>query len=127
MQTLSTSHVSSIVWDTRILTHAGTLGYGIGSTASTPIDRARSALSNCVRVFCVVLALALVCKADSDDGIERALDNGDWKRAFFFFFGALLCSSMLNGHCDAAFDLDTIKLLMQLFVRVIVLIDGVWC
>lgn len=44
---------------------------------------------------------------------ERALDHGDWARACFFCFSwFFFCVERW-----VAFDLDTIKLLMQLFVR----------
>jgi hypothetical protein len=54
-----------------------------------------------------------------DDGVERALDHGDWARACFFFFRLPLLLAWDAELAWVAFDLDTIKLLMQLFVRVL--------
>lgn len=53
--------------------------------------------------------------------VERVLDHGDWQRTFFFVVSwDVLRWAMVDGLCGCrfvAFDLDTIKLLMQLFVR----------
>lgn len=48
---------------------------------------------------------------------ERALINGDWTRTFSLHSALLLLTRITqSGICDLDFDLDTVKLLMGLFV-----------
>lgn len=53
---------------------------------------------------------------------ERALINGDWTRECAFCLNA--CISNLLIRSGLAFDLDTVKMLMQIFVRFLSLIAG---